>query len=754
MSLFSKLIKAKNIPSTLALELTSLDLTCSEDEGKLPTFTMLANTGIPMRLEGFFDPVIIDIKGFKTKQILPALKDHKTEVGHTTVIAVDKQKYQIKAEGILSVQNEDAKLIAQSSKSGFPWQASVGADIIKASFLDEGETAVVNGKEWEGPLIIAHKTMGKELTITKLGADSNTSVKVAAQRIHGENKMGFEAWLQSNYCEMLGIKASDISEDQLAKLRKKYEAELKAKSVDSVFTDPKDISKDTNLEAAKKRNELEAQREERMAQFDRICANYEGTQLNEIYLKETHKIESNSVRSLKAHAIRNDWTIDKFELECRKAEREDMGSYIISKSKPTFSKESAPAIACAIARNSGMPSSGRVNATGCTHLPPSMQSFREYGYEKAYKEDVLEASDQYSDWTLCMLLEQAYIQANGTRYSGRLGSDGFIKATRDAMWQIRAAGNTTWTGLDIFDDAANKLLWSAYQAQPSTWQQFVHKASVSDFKTSNIYRLSVDGGYKQVGADGQLKHGGFSDDKFTHSADTFGKIVGLSRKDIINDDLGALNRVMASLGVEGSRFLEELFYVQLLGQLTTIFPTNDANLNYISGAGTALGHDALTTAETKFMNQVYDEAPIGLMANNLLVGTNNSVLAAELYKKSKIDVLQTANAKGRTNDNMHVGKFNPIVSPYLNNTNVKQRIVLPAAQAIPGQSDNHWLLMPDPNSPQGAVIIGSFLNGNQRPTIQQGDQAFDVLGLQWRAYHDAGADNGDPKLALYSKGAA
>jgi hypothetical protein len=51
-------------------------------------------------------------------------------------------------------------------------------------------------------------------------------------------------------------------------------------------------------------------------------------------------------------------------------------------------------------------------------------------------------------------------------------------------------------------------------------------------------------------------------------------------------------------------------------------------------------------------------------------------------------------------------------------------------------------------------VIGSFLNGRTTPVVESSDSAFDMLGLQWRAYHDAGADNGDPKMAVHSKGAA
>jgi hypothetical protein len=763
MPLFSSKKKnLKQLPSTLEFS-TELEIQCEKNEDgtfKIPTFKMLANTGVPMRLPNFEDKVIIDIAGFSSQQTIPALKDHKTEVGHTTKIEVDLAKHEITAEGILSVPNEEMKQIAAASKLGFPWQASVGASIVagQASFLEEGETTKVNGRVWKGPLIVAHKTIGKELTITKFGADENTSVTVAANRI-GANMNPFEKWLQANYCDPLGITLEELklSDEKKSELEAKHEAELKAsKTPPPVPGKKKEETKDPDLERIKAANELEAANIERIDRIGEIAASYVGVDMNEIYIKENLKIKGKTVAAIKGEAIRANWSADKFELECSRAERNDFGSHVITKGKPSFEKEQFAAISCALIREAGMTANEQVITTGCPNLPPSMQKYRKYGYENMFKEDVLEASDQFRGWSLCMLLDQANVQATGQRYSGRLGSDGFIRATRDSMLQIRAAGNTTWSGLDIFDDAANKLLWSAYDSIPTTWQNWVHQASVSDFKTSNIYRMHMDGGYKKVGADGLLKHGTLSDDKYTHAAETYGKMVGLNRQDLINDDLGALNRIMAALGIEGAKFLEELFYQDFLANQTTLFPVNDSLGNYISGAASDLTVDGLTLAERKFMDQTHDDAPIGLMGNTVLCGTQDAVIAMELFTQVALLVAQTVggSAKGRPNQNPHVGKFGPVVSPYLNNTSVLQRIADPAGAAISNQSSDQWFLMPSPNSPMGAIMIGSFLNGNTRPIIEQADSAFDTLGLLWRAYHDAGSDNGDPKLAVHSKGAA
>ena len=393
--------------------------------------------------------------------------------------------------------------------------------------------------------------------------------------------------------------------------------------------------------------------------------------------------------------------------------------------------------------------------SGIPYKAEQKWSKQKYGIEYWYDEQTLDKADKLGSVSLHQILDHVIWMDKGVRWSGNYRSDAFIRAVRESLWNIRAASNTTWTGLNVFDDAANKMLWAAYEAQDTTWQEWVPTISVSDFKTYNMYRMTFKGGYMKVGADGELKHGGFTDDKYTVAADTFGKIVGLTRRDIINDDLGALQRVMTGLGVEAARFLEELFYTHLLNQLNTLFPAAGTYNNYLSGATSALGVDSLSDAEELFSNQVdADGAPIMVRSELILTGTALQVQANELFNQVSLRVVQSANSKGRPDNNPHVGKWRPVTSPYLNNTQIKARTdaVVSVGSAIPNQSDTQWFLLPAPSNVLGGVLVGAFLNGQQRPTIEQSDQSFEVLGLQWRAYHDAGVGNGDPRLGVYSKG--
>lgn len=574
------------------------------------------------------------------------------------------------------------------------------------------------------------------ITTPDVKAAANLEKLVAKfQSFKGTKDMNFEQWLAAQ-CTPLGLVVASLTQAQRDHFKTLYDAHMKA------LTTPPTIPPTPGSPPGNNRAELEAQELERSEAINAAMESVGEVTLNADHLKKIG-CTAKTVKGLAAFALRNKWTVDKFELECRRATVIDVGHVGIH-SENSITDVNPMAISCALAKVGGMPAKQEHKWTG-----------EKYGYENVYDQKTLEASDKIKDISILQVYSRMYAAVHGYHYQGRLNTPAFLKAARETLRKFQMSGNTSWSALNIFDDLANKFLWAAYNSVNTTWQEWVHRHSVSDFKTHNFYRLTMTGGYKKVGPDGMLAHGGFTDSKLTTAAETYGKIVGMTRTDLINDDMGAFNGIMSGLGMEGAKFLEELFYVQLLGQLTTLFPTNDANKNYISGAPTDLGVDGLTLALTKYGNQVdADYSPILQDPEILLHGTQDEVIAGELYREKQLSGVQSANEKKRPDNNPHVGKLRPVKSGYLNNTNIKQRIP-EVLTAVPNQSSDQWLVLGKPNTPMGGIIIGAFLNGVITPTIEQDENDnFNMLGMQWRTVHDAGASNGDPKLGVYSKGAA
>jgi hypothetical protein len=150
--------------------------------GGQPQVSGLAYTGVPMKLDGFAYPVVVDLESLKVpRQNLPILRNHDDDriVGHSTAVEASPQR--LKFKGVLSGLPAHADEVKQTAAGGFPWQVSIGAAMPrKPEFVPEGESATVNGRRWPGPLLVVRGASLRELSVLAMGADDNTQASVAA----------------------------------------------------------------------------------------------------------------------------------------------------------------------------------------------------------------------------------------------------------------------------------------------------------------------------------------------------------------------------------------------------------------------------------------------------------------------------------------------------------------------------------------------------------------------------------------------
>jgi hypothetical protein len=314
-----------------------------------------------------------------------------------------------------------------------------------------------------------------------------------------------------------------------------------------------------------------------------------------------------------------------------------------------------------------------------------------------------------------LLLEAAW--ANG--YTGR--------NFRDSRTVLRFAFNPTleagFSTIDIggiLSNVANKFLLEGFFSVERTWRNITAVRNVSDFKTVTSYRLIGKDQYELVAPGGELKHGTLGEEKYENRADTYGLVLSIDRRDIINDDLGAITTVPRKLGRGSGLKINDVFWTTFLNN-STFFTA--ARGNYLTGATTALGIDGLTKAEVAFMEQVdADGKPTGVMPAILLVPPSLSAIGSQLFKSLELRD-NTSNVKYPIT-NPHQGKFRVEVSRYLANTQ------------YPGNSQTAWYLLADPNDLP--VIEVAFLNGQEGPTIETAEADFQTLGVQMRGYTDFG----------------
>lgn len=175
-------IAAGNGTLRVLCEADALEICAKDGDGKdkLPTFEMVAYTGVAMNLFAWLYPVVIDLRGLTiSKRGRPVLKEHDREaiVGHTT--DVQKGPSSLQVAGVLSGTAPADEVLA-TAKNGFPWRASVGVRVTEMRFIEEGKKARANGRDFTGPIYIARKGSLGEISFVALAADDETSAEVAA----------------------------------------------------------------------------------------------------------------------------------------------------------------------------------------------------------------------------------------------------------------------------------------------------------------------------------------------------------------------------------------------------------------------------------------------------------------------------------------------------------------------------------------------------------------------------------------------
>lgn len=672
-------------------------------------FEMLAYSGGLLHLPNFEHPVVVDLKGLSgAEKSRPILKDHNRGllVGHTDKIVNDGK--QLLASGIVSGSGAAAREVVDANDKGFPWQASIGARPLAKETVPPGRTVSVNGRLFEGPVIVATRARLGEISFVVLGADDNTSARIAATAAESD-PMNFADWLKAK-----GFDVATISDAQKTYLEAQFTAEIKAAESAGAAVEASAGEDDEDpVKALRTRMSVERKR---LAQIGAIEAQYSG------------RVAAPKLAEIMASATDNDWTSDKLELELIRAERPAArGGQGGNGAGGSGAKLDAQVIEAALSMSAG------VSEANVAKSVPTADRERVMN---------LATGADMRGYSLHTAMD-AVIHAAGMHYSGSRKSNGYIKTALQAEDAINASGFTTLSLSGVLSNVANKGLIAAYTAVETVWNQFCAVRSHSDFKVNTRYRLDSTGAFKKVGQDGELKNVGLSDASFTNQVATYGAIIALTRQMMINDDLGAFMEIPNFLGRLAALRIEEAVFVLLLSNPGSFFHANNANLK--TGGGSALSISALTAAEQAFRDQVDSNGkPILVSPTKLLVGSALKVDADNIFAEKLLITGENATKPAR---NPHASKYPPITSPYINNTAITDQ----DGKAITGQSATKWWMFADPAV--RAAIAVAFLNGQQTPTIESAQTDFNTLGMQWRGYHDFGVGMEDPKAAVQSNGA-
>lgn len=659
-----------------------------------PRFQMVAYTGGTMRITGFPHPVVVDLEGLAIdRQDIPVRLDHNPRqgVGHTQRVIVENGK--VIAEGIISRDTSWARDVARSAGNGFPWQASIGAAVVDVEFVPNGQDVIVNGRSFRGPLHVVRKATLKEISFVDSGADAATSARIAAA--------------SSSQTPVTSQEPSSMPQSQTTELSNATNTTTPTK--DAPVQPNPTASTDTPVKPSTPATINASASSSNAAGDDADPV----IQMRQRLVAETRRIEAirrlcdGKLPGVEAKAIEEGWDENQTELAVLRASRPNVNGFAsVGQAK---ARMGGPLVFEAVA----------LMATGC----PNSR------IEKLYTEPILEAADKLRGIGIQEFCELASGQS-------------LPRFRRDAAGWLQAAFSTTSLP-GVLSNIANKMLLEGYSYVEDAWRKVAKIASVNDFKEHSRYRMTGSFTFEQVSPDGELKHGRLDEQKYGQRASTHGIMFALTRQMIINDDLGAFTDIPRQIGMGAGEAIADAVWglwlknpVQADGH--AYFSVQ--HRNYLEGADTALTIDGLTAAEVHFGEQTKPNGrPLGIPASILLVPTALKVPAQLLMTSLQVNETTTAN-KPKPAANPHVGKFEVVSSSYLSNT------------SFAGASSKAWYLLADPN--RLPAIEVAFLNGVDRPTVEQADADFNTLGVQFRGYIDFGVREQDHRGALKVKGEA
>lgn len=327
------------------------------------------------------------------------------------------------------------------------------------------------------------------------------------------------------------------------------------------------------------------------------------------------------------------------------------------------------------------------------------------GDKAPYNQDVMKEAQKFRGMTLLDMAKESLVR-------GGVDVDGM-----DKMAIVGRAFTSSSSDFPVLLEGANRtVLLNSYEAQADTWRRFCAVGSVSDFREHKRLRMGTFTDLDKVQENGEFKNKKITDADYEKvSVNTKGNIINVSRKMIINDDLGAFLKLAGMLGRAAARSIENDVYALLASNPTladgvALFHANHGNIATAAAPTVAVldgMRQLMAKQKDKDSNDFLDIRPALVLAPMSLGGTLK-VLNGSQYDHTDTGILNKPN--------IVAGLFSDVID-------------------TPRLTGNGYYMFADPS--QEPVLEVNFLNGEQSPYMES-EQGFTVDGMQWKIRLDYG----------------
>jgi hypothetical protein len=272
----------------------------------------------------------------------------------------------------------------------------------------------------------------------------------------------------------------------------------------------------------------------------------------------------------------------------------------------------------------------------------------------------------------------------------------------------------------LLEGTIRRVLLNAYGIQADTWRRFCNIGSVSDFREYKRLRMGTLSRLDKIQENQEYKTKAIPDAEFeTIAAETFGNLVNISRKMVINDDLSAFTRIASMMGRAAARSIEIDVYA-MFGENSGNGPTmQDGNPLFHASHGNISGAAGVISIAAVEADRVQMSQQKDVSGNDFL-DLRPSVLVCPVGLGGTARVVNEAQYDTATNvfqkPNIVNGLYSDIVD-------------------TPRLTGTPWYSFCDPSIEPVFEVV--FLDGNQTPFMENMN-GFTVDGTQYKIRHDYG----------------
>ncbi len=345
----------------------------------------------------------------------------------------------------------------------------------------------------------------------------------------------------------------------------------------------------------------------------------------------------------------------------------------------------------------------------------------------------LEMAQEYRNFRLIDMAKE-YLSLRGINPRGwdvtRIADEALKGPSRGPEFFVGGAESTSDFPA-ILANVANKTLRQGYEAYPRTFQPFCRQVTAQDFKPINRVMLADAPALQPLNEKGEYHRANLIDNNISYQLGTYGEIVALTRKVIINDDLQAFTRVPALLGVAAAQLESNTVWGIITSNPQAIYAGDKnktalfaaAHNNLLTGVASsidptvqnAVALAALGKARSSMRLQKGPQGtPLNLIPRFMAVPT-----ALESYMLQLVYPIAIASADVTKVVPEWVRSLVPVVEPRLD-----------------AASPTAWYLIADPA--QIDTVEYCYLEGQQGVYIET-KQGFEIDGVEIKARMDFGA---------------